>query len=500
LASQPLRPGDPGHLGDYQLEGRLGAGGMGTVFLGRSPQGRPVAIKVVRTEFLRDEEFVGRFRSEVSRARQVPPFCTAEVLDADLDHEPPYLVVEYVDGPTLTDVVRTNGPLSPAALHSAAVGIATALTAIHGAGVIHRDLKPANVLFTLGGLKVIDFGIARPLEVTSQHTRTDQMVGTVAYMAPERFDDQAARRTGPPADIFAWGAVVAFAATGRTPFQGESAPATAMRILTQPPDLTGVPAPLAGIVARALAKDPADRPSARELLDLLLAGGQPAAVPDDQPVAVPRDLAAPRRRRRLPVVLAGLVVAGVLAGGGLVLLQNATSAPEGKAAAPSVPAASPGTPAPKPKLTGSADILAGTRRTLIHMVEIDRDLALPFPDELKASDGTGQDALFALVPTGVDHMIQSVQPTTGEPPCLGVKILPDADAKLVATECAPTKATLFSISATGRKDEKGRPTYLIYNDAHGFIQWWEDKKEIYVQHTGDGEPGTTFSFVDRGPV
>ena len=200
------------------------------------------------------------------------------------------------------------------------------------------------------------------------------------------------------------------------------------------------------------------------------------------------------------MVLAGLTVVGVLTGGGLVLLQNATAEPEGKRAAPSVPVASPGSSTPKPRLTGSADILAGNRRTLIHMVEIDRDLALPFPDELKAGDGTGQDALFALVPTGVDHMIQSVQPTEGEPPCLGVKVHPEDEAELVATECAPTKATLFSISATGRRDEKGRPTYLIYNDAHGFIQWWDDKSEIYVEHTGDGPPDTTFSFVDRGPV
>lgn len=166
-------PPEDATLGVYHLLGRIGQGGMGTVYLGRSPQGRLVAIKVVRADLRYDDEFRRRFRSEVNRARQVPPFCTAEVLDADPDHDPPYLVVEYVDGKTLAEVVNDQGPLSGSALHSVAVGTATALAAIHGARVIHRDFKPANVLLAVGGVKVIDFGIARPLEITSAHTRTD---------------------------------------------------------------------------------------------------------------------------------------------------------------------------------------------------------------------------------------------------------------------------------------------------------------------------------------
>jgi serine/threonine protein kinase len=180
-----------------------------------------VAIKVIRPEFSDHDEFRARFRSEINRVRQVPPFCTAEVLDADPEHCTPYLVVEYVDGPTLADNVERQGPLVAGSLHSIAIGVATTLTAILGAGVIHRDLKPRNVLFSLGTLKVIDFGIARALDVTSQHTGTDQMVGTVAYMAPERFDSGSSRVVGPAADIFAWGAVVAYAGTGRTPFAAD---------------------------------------------------------------------------------------------------------------------------------------------------------------------------------------------------------------------------------------------------------------------------------------
>jgi eukaryotic-like serine/threonine-protein kinase len=275
-----LDSGDPRRVGRYQLIGRLGEGGMGTVYLATDPRGRQVALKLVRSDLALDEQFRGRFRSEVNRARQVPPFCTAEVLDADPLHDPPYLVVEYIEGPNLYQVVQRQGPLSRANLHSVAVGIATALSAIHGAGVIHRDLKPGNVLFGLGGIKVIDFGIARALDPTSHHTRTNQMVGTIAYMAPERFDHETASRVGTAADIFAWGAVVAFAGTGRTPFGADSGPTTAVRILTQPPELFDLEEPMRSLVEHTLAKDPRDRPTSRELLDRLLETASQAHVAD----------------------------------------------------------------------------------------------------------------------------------------------------------------------------------------------------------------------------
>ncbi|WIM93890.1 serine/threonine-protein kinase [Actinoplanes oblitus] len=266
-------------LGDYELLGRLGEGGMGTVYLARPKNGTAlVAVKVVRLDLADDDEFRRRFRSEVERARQVPPFCTAEVLDADPEHEQPYLVVEFVDGPTLAEVVEQRGPLTSANLHSVAIGVATALTAIHGAGVIHRDLKPRNVLLAPGSPKVIDFGIARAMTATSGNTRPDQMVGTVAYMAPERFDTDAGTPITPAADVFAWGSVVTYAGTGKTPFYADSPAATAARILTQPPRLHELSRPLRGLVAHALEKDPANRPSARELLDLLISGERPAAT------------------------------------------------------------------------------------------------------------------------------------------------------------------------------------------------------------------------------
>ncbi|HEU0241143.1 MAG TPA: serine/threonine-protein kinase, partial [Micromonosporaceae bacterium] len=216
----PLRATDPRQLGEYRLLRRLGEGGMGSVYLAESGDGTPVALKVIREDLAEEPEFRRRFRGEVARAQEVPPFCTAEVLDADPDHDPPYLVVEYVDGPSLADVVADRGPLTPANLHGLAIGVATALTAIHGAGVIHRDLKPSNVLLAPGTPKVIDFGIARPAEDPDSDTRTDQLMGTVAYMAPERLEPAMGRALTPAADIFAWGAVVAYAATGRVPFAG----------------------------------------------------------------------------------------------------------------------------------------------------------------------------------------------------------------------------------------------------------------------------------------
>ncbi|WP_433362354.1 serine/threonine-protein kinase [Actinoplanes sp. CA-142083] len=515
----PLRPGDGTRIGRYDLVGRLGEGGMGTVYLGRSPEGRPVAIKTVRIDFTGDGEFRARFRSEVNRARQVPPFCTAEVLDADPDHEPPYLVVEYVEGPSLSTKVREDGPLSGAGLHSLAIGIATALTAIHGAGVIHRDLKPANVLLAPGGIKVIDFGIARAFEATSRHTRTDQMVGTVAYMAPERFDPApGGRPTTAAADIFAWGAVVAYAATGRTPFDADSATATAVRILTQPPDLTGLPVSLRDAVEWALAKEPQDRPTARQLLHLLVAAPATAtpispaprvekpvspAVGFVSPEVVAPDTLSPRppRRRARTAAIVGIALL-VLAGGGLFASREllAANAPEPSATGPSGGSTASYRATPSPVDTHAA-ILRGSHRTLIHIAEADRDLALDLHDsEVVAGNGTGAKSLFLLVPYGVDYMIRTLRDASStEETCLGVKIIPDGAASLTPVACEPTAATVFSLSAANGKDDKGRPTYWLGNETYGFVQYSPSDHTVFVEEVGDARPLSTFSLVDRGP-
>ncbi len=304
-----LRASDPRQLGPYRIVGRLGEGGMGSVFLAQKSDDTYVALKVIRAELAHDTEFRLRFRSEVSRARQVPPFCTAEVLDADIEHDPPYLVVEYVDGPSLAAVVQERGPLSPANQHGLAVGVAVALTAIHGAGVIHRDLKPSNVLLAPGSPKVIDFGIARAVDATSASTTTDHLIGTVAYMAPERFGPEGSKALTPAADIFAWGGVVAYAGLGRTPFGADIPAALAIRIMTAPPDLHGLQGPLRELVEHALAKNPADRPTARELVDGLLATGsgrpaRPAAFAE-QPEVLAAAGIAPNPPTRSTVVAGG---------------------------------------------------------------------------------------------------------------------------------------------------------------------------------------------------
>ncbi|GAA3979243.1 hypothetical protein GCM10023085_71990 [Actinomadura viridis] len=274
--ARPLRDDDPERVGGYEVTGFLGEGGMGSVYLGRGPAG-PVAVKVVRADHARNPHFRERFRREAASALRVPRFCTAEVLDADPDADPPYLVTEYIDGPTLDEAVGGGGPLRRAELEQLGVSMAAALTGIHGAGVVHRDLKPGNVLLSRMGPRVIDFGIASALDSAFGLTATGQIVGTPAYMAPEQLEGESATAAG---DVFAWGAVMAFAATGRRAFGTGPAQAVAYRIVHGDPDLEGIEEPLRTVIAEALAKDPARRPTAHDLLARLgVAGGDTAARP-----------------------------------------------------------------------------------------------------------------------------------------------------------------------------------------------------------------------------
>jgi Protein kinase domain/Domain of unknown function (DUF4352) len=349
------QPGDPERIGPYAILGRLGAGGMGTVYLARFLHATPgaplVAVKVVHGELSRDPEFRARFRDEVAAAQRVAPFCTARLLDADPNATPPYLVTEYVDGLPLGRVVADRGALDTSTMHGVALGVAAALTAIHGAGLVHRDLKPANVLLSLSGPRVIDFGIARATNASAGLTMAGTVLGTPGWMAPEQFSGGVVTTA---ADVFSWGSLVAFAATGRPPWGDEGPPASfAYRIIHAEPDVSGLSGTLRTLVLAALRKTPADRPTARDLV-LALLGASP-----DHPGGAPRSAienptaAATAAATRLLAASTMLPAAGN--GRGLPIVPPRTPVP-GTPAVGAVPAAASGVPSPRP-----ADPAAGSR-------------------------------------------------------------------------------------------------------------------------------------------
>jgi serine/threonine protein kinase len=368
---------DPAAVGRYRLQGRLGTGGMGTVYLGFDPGGRPAAVKVIRSDLVDDVEFRDRFRREVAAARRVRGSFVAQVLDAGVDEAPPWMATEYVDGVSLSAAVAKRGRLDGAMLADVAGGLANALVSVHAAGLVHRDVKPSNILLSWDGPKIIDFGIARALDGTV-HTGTGDVLGSVAWMAPEQLRGE---RAGPAADVFAWAMCVVFAARGRHPFPAETPAATAIRMLQDDPDLAEVPEHLIPLLARALDKDPARRPSAVETVSALVGADvtdlaeaedatrravdalwsspapPPVVPPTSPPVVLPTSPAvvppASRlqsrdhrrvRRARLVATVAALVL---LVGAGSVLLARLGAAPgDGQT----------GTLGPEPTLNAAAKV------------------------------------------------------------------------------------------------------------------------------------------------
>ncbi|MFD5477139.1 serine/threonine-protein kinase [Streptomyces hawaiiensis] len=266
---EKLGPGDPQRIGAYRLLARLGAGGMGQVYLARSERGRTVAVKLVREELAAQEEFRERFRQEVRAARRVGGYWTAPVLDADTEAAVPWVATGYVAGPSLQQVVgHDHGALPERTVRILAAGLAHALRDIHAAGIVHRDLKPSNVLVTIDGPRVIDFGIARALETVTDGglTRTGALVGSPGFMAPEQVRGD---RITPACDVFCLGSVLAYAATGALPFGTANSGVHALmfRIAQEEPDLEGVPEGIADLVRDCLRKDPAARPSLDRVLE-----------------------------------------------------------------------------------------------------------------------------------------------------------------------------------------------------------------------------------------
>ncbi|MER6826010.1 serine/threonine-protein kinase [Streptosporangium sp. NPDC000563] len=270
MAGTELRSGDPTAFGPYVIEARLGEGGQGTVYLGRDPAGERVAVKVLHPRFAADQVARARFEREIAVARQIAEFCTARVLDAGESGDHLYVVSEFIDGPSLQQAVEREGPRDGAALQRIAISTATALVAIHQAGIAHRDFKPANVLLGFDGPRVIDFGVSKALD--AGFAQTSGAVGTPTYMSPEQIHGQPAAA---PSDVFSWAVTMVFAATGSPAFGRDTIPAVLHRILTVEPDLSGVPEGLRPLLRACLAKDPADRPVASDLLFRLIR--QPSA-------------------------------------------------------------------------------------------------------------------------------------------------------------------------------------------------------------------------------
>ncbi|NBE99421.1 serine/threonine protein kinase [Nonomuraea sp. KC401] len=337
----PLVPGDPPELGGLELLGRLGEGGQGVVYLASTPAGAHVAVKWLRADQADDERRVQRFLREAQVAKEVAPFCTAVVLDTGVAHDRPYIVSQYVEGPSLEQVVRDEGPLTGAALDRLAIGTAAALVAIHEGDVVHRDFKPGNVIMAGDGPRVIDFGIARTLDPVQMTSSTQ--IGTPAYMSPEQV---LGRPVGPAADMFSWAATIVFASCGRAPFGHDGHHAVTDRVLNEPPDLGTLDGPLREVAERCLAKDPAERLTAQQVIMRLLRRPQAGADPLREETWEPPEEDAPEpvrpaERTRRPVT--GMVAAAVA----LVLVSGAAGVAVGRAMdEPSPVAARPATLAP----------------------------------------------------------------------------------------------------------------------------------------------------------
>ncbi|MFD4346873.1 serine/threonine-protein kinase [Streptomyces coelicoflavus] len=343
---QPLQDDDPHTVAGYRLAARLGAGGMGRVYLSHTRGGRPVAIKVVRSELADDQTFRRRFSREIKAARKVKGAYTAELIDADPDATPPWLATLYVPGPSLSDAVARSGPLPVPAVLWLMAGVAEALQAIHDAGIVHRDLKPANVLLADDGPRVIDFGISLAADSTA-HTATGTTIGTAQYMAPEQASAGAITAA---TDVFSLGQTAAFAALGR-PLYGDGPAATVLyRIVHSEPDLSGLPERLRDLFARCLAADPGERATPAEIVEWCRRELGRDAGEDTGP-AVWREIAGPPVTVPPPVAATGAATAAapVPAPGPTAAHTAPWVPPQGTAPMPWQVAAGPGGPfVPRP--------------------------------------------------------------------------------------------------------------------------------------------------------
>ncbi|WP_051844466.1 bifunctional serine/threonine-protein kinase/ABC transporter substrate-binding protein [Streptomyces globisporus] len=464
-ALQPLLPSDPSALAGYRLLGRLGAGGMGVVYLGRTDTGALAAVKVTHADQADQPDFRARFRREVEAARRVVSPWAVPVTGADPDAPEPWMATAFVPGPSLGEAVRAHGPLPERSVRILGGAIARALAAVHAAGLVHRDVKPGNILLAVDGPRLIDFGIARATGETGL-TSTDMVVGTPGFLAPEQAEARAAE-IGPASDVFALGCLLAFAATGRPPFGTGALDALLYRTVHDEPDLAGLPEPLLDLVRQCLAKEPAARPTADEIAVRLTEDtpGAPAdwlpapvvstiaarsaamlALPDIDATEVPT---APPTKSRRGFLLLGAGAAVLAAGGGAYALWNSRrdgSDADGKP------------PAPKPRNTWAIGVLAdlsGPAQEIGRAQERGARLAVerfnavhkgkPFTLELKVSDDRGdRGGAFAAARrlTSDPSVIAVLGPTSDD---TGINALPafeEAGVPLLTTSAGYNLFTL----------------------------------------------------------
>lgn len=419
----------PKTIGRYRIQSHLAAGGMGRVFLALDPEGRTVALKQLHPGIAHESGMRERLGREVEVMRKIHSPRVAELVDADLDADPPYIVTRYVQGRTLHDLVGTEGPLRGDDLLRMAYGIAEALTAIHDAGHVHRDLKPSNVMVTGGEPVVIDFGIALEQDAT-RLTREGGTIGTVGYIPPEVLDGAVA---GPPADVFAWGATVAYAATGRPAFGTGSMQAVALRAYRAAADLDGVPDEIRPLLTAALAPRADARPDARTLLRALTdrpAGFRldPAAVdPVEYGVEYGVEPVRPRRRRALTVGAGAAAVAVLVSGSLLAGRLGAKGDPPHPSPSPSSMAAPPRPSYRETVDNGQAgqklmDFLAdNVGRKVLFFAPLGADIT-PYAGDGEPFDafGTNDKALFTFWPECREKLDPGEQPTSAK--CVGVQI------------------------------------------------------------------------------
>ncbi|MFA1547622.1 serine/threonine-protein kinase [Actinomadura chokoriensis] len=486
---EALRPEDPKELGPYRLIGRLGRGGMGTVYLGEDSAGRRVAVKVINRELAGEGAFRERFRREVTAARQVRRFCTAPVIDAELDRDPLYVVTEYIEGPSLERAVAERGPLPGSDLESLAVGVATALAAIHGAGIVHRDLKPANVLLSSTGPRVIDFGIARALDASDGPTRTGQFVGTPNYLPPELLRGE---QVSSASDVFSWGCVVAYAGTGAAPFAGNTVPEIFYRVVHEEPKLDGLDPGLRDVVAAALDKDPRRRPSVQDVLGRLVGNGttDPATLAETVQAGWHQPGTGPAGAT--PGGVPGATPGGVPGG-----------VPAGAAAQPSAPAAGPAAqpnnvygadatrrdarPGPRPGgglprralLIGGAAVVAVVLLVAIALTALRPDgppdnLATAFSDAFSNADsGWGDDYNKTYTYANGKYRMQTADMTgavTRYVPKDKAEDFPDPmlATVTVSVEQGPEDGT-FGLICRANEDAKRQYVFLVRHDGKGAV-------------------------------